>query len=378
MTEKVAIIYVNYLDEFGNVKIGGIETYITSLSNAFVKNNVTPIIFQPYYKNEVFHLNGIQIICLKVDNIDGILSEVPNYINSSDLIIFAGDQYSKKISTHKTICIQHGIYWDLPLEKSGIRGFLLQYKLIEMIYRLKRFKSVISNFNNSDYKVCVDYNFINWLRTITNVNNEETITVIPNFSKCIDKKAVADKLNTKRDKLKILFARRFEEYRGVNLFLNIAEKLVNIYPNVEIHFAGSGPGKEKIECLIKKFPDRVFITKYESSEVLSFTSQYDISVIPSIGSEGTSLSAIEAMSSATCVVSSNVGGLTNIIIDGYNGYICQPTEDSFFKRISMLIDNPEKIKETSEVAYNLAISSFSLTRWEKSWINLYNMVKNEK
>ena len=94
---------------------------------------------------------------------------------------------------------------------------------------------------------------------------------------------------------------------------------------------------------------------------------HDIAVIPSLGSEGTSLSAIEAMSAGCAVVATCVGGLTNIIIDGYNGKLATPDEDELYEVLYKVITDGELRHRLAERAHTTVNESFSIDIWRERW-----------
>ncbi|MGR4357642.1 glycosyltransferase [Escherichia coli] len=81
----------------------------------------------------------------------------------------------------------------------------------------------------------------------------------------------------------------------------------------------SGPEQYLVDELKKEYPNSVYQTSYKSEDSIHFHQQYDIAIVPSIGSEGTSLSLLEAMSAKCLVIATDIGGMTNIILDGFNG-----------------------------------------------------------
>ena len=74
------------------------------------------------------------------------------------------------------------------------------------------------------------------------------------------------------------------------------------------------------------------------------------------------------MSSHCAVIGSDVGGITNIIIDGFNG-IMIPAGDSIrlYEAMRFLIDNPEKRKQIAQKGYDSIAHSFSLDVWRSKW-----------
>ena len=111
----------------------------------------------------------------------------------------------------------------------------------------------------------------------------------------------------------------------------------------------------------------MIFTQYCSDESVKFHSNFDIAVVPTIGSEGTSLSLLEAMSAKCAVICTNVGGMTNIIIDGYNGLMVTPNIDQLYSAIKYLIDNKDIRNKISERGHDTIRKSFTFEKWEKKW-----------
>ena len=172
----------------------------------------------------------------------------------------------------------------------------------------------------------------------------------------------------RRKRIKITYPRRLYEPRGLYLALNIADKIIDKYPNVEFHFVGKGFEKDvkNVEKLIKKYPKNVFCyskSPYEMHEVYKST---DISLVPTLYSEGTSLSCLEAMASGNVVIANRIGGLTDLIINGYNGYLIEPNEETMFETLDNILSNYEKVAEIKKRAISSA-EVFNKTIWKERW-----------
>ncbi|ENM5895764.1 glycosyltransferase family 4 protein [Vibrio mimicus] len=225
----------------------------------------------------------------------------------------------------------------------------------------------------------MDYNYQNWYRTIL-PNRPLNCYVIPNFTKIQTREKIDNKIsdwNKETRTIKLLFSRRFFDIRGVRIMIELSERLIERYGSkIEITFAGEGPRMNEVFQLSNKYSN-IFITAYEPENSIDFHSLYDIALIPSIGSEGTSLSLLEAMSAGCYCIASQVGGLTNIIIDGFNGMLLRAHVDDWFTGISNLIENTESSEITRQIinGYNVVSEAFSLERWEYAWEDILNKMK---
>jgi glycosyltransferase involved in cell wall biosynthesis len=90
-------------------------------------------------------------------------------------------------------------------------------------------------------------------------------------------------------------------------------------------------------------------------------------VIPTIFSEGTSLSCLEAMSCGVPVVATNVGGLNDLIVDGFNGRLVQPTVESLVTALSELLHSEEQRERLGRQARETA-KAYDLSLWRQRWI----------
>ena len=99
----------------------------------------------------------------------------------------------------------------------------------------------------------------------------------------------------------------------------------------------------------------------------------DIVIIPTFFGEGSSLAALEAMACQKTIIASNIGGLNDIIIDGYNGFLIPPHAELFVSKILYLKDNKEVLKYTSRNALRLAREVYNKKRWEKQVLDFFEI-----
>jgi glycosyltransferase involved in cell wall biosynthesis len=98
----------------------------------------------------------------------------------------------------------------------------------------------------------------------------------------------------------LLCVARLEEYKGIQLVIEALRKL----PNAELTVVGDGSYRPRLEALAAEIPEsRVRFAGYQP-DPSAFYSEADIFIMPSLGPEGSSLGALEAMAySLPCVLS---------------------------------------------------------------------------
>jgi glycosyltransferase involved in cell wall biosynthesis len=206
----------------------------------------------------------------------------------------------------------------------------------------------------------VDYNFVNWYRSVA-AYEAVNLKVIPNFTQ------ISPMVEKPKERVNIIFARRFEIYRGTRIFANAIAKILTEHDHVFVTVAGSGPDEKYIKDKLSGFGDRVVFTKYTSDQSLMIHADKHIAVVPTVGSEGTSLSLLEAMSAQCATVCTNVGGMTSMVIDGYNGLMISPNEKELYEAITKLIDDEALREQLANRGYETVKEGFSFEKWKKSW-----------
>lgn len=351
--------------------IGGIQTYIQTLSRFFSGLGYHVNIFQKgdtdfHVKEDYADIWGVHLAKREKAYVvtEKLIEKSRHIVEGKSINILATDHIIPKIKVENSIVIQHGISWDIPREDGAslLRGFLGKVK--NSFHRIFSLKYV-------DNIVCVDYNYLNWYRALT---GHPTVYpyVIPNFTTIVDPIQKQE-----GSPVKIIFARRFYTYRGTRLFCDVACRLLTEYGDkLDFTLAGEGPDRQWMQDRMYGYPNVHFIT-YKSEESLEIHRDKHIAVVPTIGSEGTSLSLLEAMSSQCAVVCTNVGGMTNMVLDHYNGLMVNPDEGELYQALKTLVDDVSLRNEIRLRGYETVKTAFSLDLWQKRWFDLIRKVESD-
>lgn len=360
----VFLLYRQYFDRIGKErKLGGIETYMDALCTLFHKKKMLPVICQFADIEFEREYNGIVVKGYPVDGIKKLYACIEKDVDKKmDLILFMTDALSFKLTDVKSMSIQHGVAWDIP--------YVGRTLWRNSIGRIRYSWYGLRDFLYCDSSVCVDYNFYNWYKAIYPNANRKRICVIPNFARQIltDSEVEQKIAGFGKKPIRVIFARRFEEFRGSILFAKIMTTLLEKYSNLKVTIAGEGPCEEDMRQILADYSNRVNITKYLPSEAFDVHKEHDIAVVPTIGSEGTSLSLIEAMAAGCLAVSTPVGGMSNVIIDGYNGLFCMPEE----QEMTCVIEKAIKMIEAGDgTLVRRGVETirvgFGIDSWERKW-----------
>lgn len=369
---NVGIVWIKFFSADGKERIvGGVETYIENLCYLCMDLGHTPIIYQTANECWEKDYNGIKVIGIKCNTVNVLYNKALKDIDiSHDLLIFASDFYSVNVRHVKgnIMSIQHGIWWDIPKCEHN--------KFISFGVRVRDVFNALRTYNHTRYRVCVDYNVYNWFKTMLPFRIPQNIKIIPNFTQeIISDKELDEKMKRlSSGKIKMIFARRFFKYRGALLFANVMKRVLERHPELKLTIAGEGVLENEMKEILKDYD--VIYTKYDPKDSYKIHYDNDIAVIPTIASEGTSLSLIEAMGAGCLVVATPVGGMSNVVIDEFNGLITMPDEESLEKNIEKAISLVKDINIREEAVKSVR-KSFSLDKWRREWAEVINKYANE-
>ncbi|WP_145044655.1 glycosyltransferase family 4 protein [Paenibacillus xylanexedens] len=186
---------------------------------------------------------------------------------------------------------------------------------------------------------------------------------------------VTSKLN-ERDAIsrpvRILYPRRVSLERGIIPMMLAADQLLGAFPDLEIEFAGELVEGSTVGRSFRYWhrthphANRIFHRTYDFRDIREAYHHADIAVIPTIFSEGTSYACLEAMSCGLPVVASNVGGLNDLIQDGFNGLLVPPNQEALTAALVRLVQDRAERERLGIYARETALA-YDLSRWKRKW-----------
>lgn len=381
MNKTAYIITYRFFDfERNAIRIGGIETYTFDLALLLKDLKYDVCVYTLLKNGELRHgdFNGIKIV--EIDASKGNNTTFRSLYDKKPealYIIMTDGMRIKSRGKQNVVTIQHGVSWDFP--RWAMNKVFQKYDFAYRVRKMQICNQQVKLFLEATNYVCVDYNYYNWLRTFYDISSNRIVTVIPNYAQAISKEELELKVNAKHDmsKAKIVFARRMTRYRGALLFASVAKRLLQNYPGISVTFAGDGELTTAVQEQFANCPNVTFTT-YQPYESIEFHKQYDIAVVPTIYSEGTSLSLCEAMAAGCMPVATHVGGMTNMILDGYNGFLCYPSEDAIYNKLKTVLDmDGAEYRRILRNSYETAITAFSKTLWKRRWCELIKNISDK-
>lgn len=156
-----------------------------------------------------------------------------------------------------------------------------------------------------------------------------------------DKPLVAERNNELKKECAIGFLSRMDFEKGCILLLKAFAKLEKKYTHLRLMMVGSGNASNQLTKLADDYglKEKIDIIGFFDGEVHDLLSTFDIYVFPSLY-EGLPYSVLEAMRAGCAIISTNVGGICEVIRDRVDGLLVSPGSiDTLEKAIETLINN---------------------------------------
>ena len=181
------------------------------------------------------------------------------------------------------------------------------------------------------------------------------------------------KKSTKQFKNQLIFAGRLSKEKGIEILLETASQLPD---NYHLLIAGSGPLEEKVRKLSDEKTNVHYLGYQSKQNMLSLIRGSDLLIQPSL-EEGISSTLLEAMACGTCILGSDIEGISEVIENNKTGLLVEPNNsDELLNKILYLLPKNEK---------RLSMANEGLERvkkydWKivgKLYVNFYESLLNK-
>ncbi|RUS42613.1 glycosyltransferase family 4 protein [Cohnella sp. AR92] len=169
------------------------------------------------------------------------------------------------------------------------------------------------------------------------------VTILPNPVAIPDAAAIAP-LRRHRDRVNLLFLGEIGPRKGIYDLIDAIEKLTERERSeLTLHVCGNNE-IDQLKAYIKDkgLEDSCIVHGWIDGErKKDFLANADIYILPSYA-EGLPISILEAMAYSLPIISTNVGGIPEIVREGENGFVLEPGQtDSLARAIRTLVGHPQ-------------------------------------
>lgn len=344
---------------------GGAERYLVDLCKLLIEDGNLVTVYQPFPGiQQPFSKQYKGITFVMIPNNGGweyntctdLNWQFNEYSSLDDLKIYMATYLAFPNAISPCITISHGIYWDNTQGGNTIQT-------LNEEQRKEFMRRQLYGFTAPDAVVAVDSNVRKVLQALE-PGSERKTHVIYNY---VDTKKFNPAPKT-WDGINVLFPRRLTVLRGST---EVTKAFINL-PQYNFTLAGQAHDDKAAQAFFKSHEHRgnVKFVHHEMDEMPKVYRQADISLVPTISTEGLSLSLLESMASGLPIITTPVGGLGDAVIDGYNALIYDPNHDNICDYITFLAEEKESRYKMGKRNREIAVECFDIEIWKQKWRNL--------
>jgi len=180
------------------------------------------------------------------------------------------------------------------------------------------------------------------------------------------------KKSTKQFENQIIFAGRLSKEKGIEILLEAATQLPD---NYNLLIAGSGPLEEKVRNLADKKTNVHYLGYQSKQNLLSLIRGSDLLIQPSL-EEGMSSTLLEAMACGTCILGSNIEGISEIVENNKTGLLVEPNNvEELLNKILYLLPKKEKRLMMANEGLEI-VKKYDWKTVGKLYLNFYESILN--
>ncbi len=227
------------------------------------------------------------------------------------------------------------------------------------------FKDMLAARNFNQLNIFILYNGLDFSEPATNYTRD---SLIGKYN-----------LDITNDNIIVGIAARLYPVKSIDTIIKAAAIVKKSTRNIKFLIGGDGEDRKQLEELTKSLDlkDTVYFLGWldDPNELMS---SVDISVLTSI-SESFPYSILEGARFKKATISSDVGGIPDLITDGDNGYLFKPGD---YQKLSELIldlgSDSEKRVKMGEKIYEKAIKQFSIEKMCSTQLAIYDGILEKR
>ncbi len=373
---------------------GGAEVVVESIAQELQNLNHEVVIITLGRRNDLIKSDRLSVYRIKPFNVFSFLdiNERPIWLrifwHPLDVFNFSGYFQTKKIlkSENPDLVITHnlkglGYLTPLAIKRSGIRhwhtlhdvqlsrpsGLIIfgqekPFLIIDKVYeKICRFL-----FASPELIISPSQWLYKFYRTRGFFSQSKKI-ILPNpvNIKRVDHPAEPV---TKKEKIELIYVGQIVSAKGIKFLIEACRKLPQ--KNWHLTIVGSGQAEEEVREMIVGNNNFTFVGRVDSSKMIDYYRQADLTVVPSLCYENSPTVIYESLVANVPVIASDIGGIPEIVKDGFNGYtFATGNEKNFIEVLEHFLSRPELIAELKKNCF-VSVRNYSALSYVKELLKL--------
>lgn len=195
------------------------------------------------------------------------------------------------------------------------------------------------------------------------------------------RRATRERYGLAEDAVAVAIVGRLAPIKNHDLFLEAVEQLMRQDIRARYFIVGDGSEKdhiaEKVQQLNERYGEQITMTSW-ITDIATFNAGMDLICLTS-DNEGTPVSLIEAQACNLPVISTDVGGVRDIVKEGETGFVV-PRKDAraFAEKLAILITNKEIREKMSQNGWKFVEEQFHYTTLVRNMETYYHELLTKK
>jgi glycosyltransferase involved in cell wall biosynthesis len=186
------------------------------------------------------------------------------------------------------------------------------------------------------------------------------------------KTSARDEIGLIQDKTYVVFVGRLTQIKRPDRLIEVSRHLIDKHPNIELIIAGAGEMLEEIKNLAKKESLPIVFLGWRK-DIGRILSASDLAILCS-DNEGIPLTLIQASQAGLPIISTNVGSVSDIVVDGETGLLTKTNAQSLIVALEVFLSNPAKMDEFGQAGRLRVKELFSLKGMVQAHEQMYSQV----
>lgn len=205
--------------------------------------------------------------------------------------------------------------------------------------------------------------------------NVKNIEVLGGIGLNLDHYKYSENFNSN---ISFIFIARLLAEKGIHDYIKAAKIVKEKYPSVKFTVLGAidkealgSLKEEELESLVKtniiEYPGHV-------SNVSEWIENSSVFVLPSYYREGVPRSTQEAMAIGRAVITTDVPGCRETVVDGINGFLVPKWDpEALAKKMIYFIEHPEQARLMGAESYKIAVEKFDAEKVNQRLVNILGL-----
>ena len=184
------------------------------------------------------------------------------------------------------------------------------------------------------------------------------------------------------EEIAIAIVGRLAAIKNHTLFLDVVEQIMNLTSKkIKFFIVGDGDERTIIENRVNKINTKfgkIIVMTSWIKDIGAFNAGMDIICLTS-DNEGTPVSLIEAQAGGIPIITTDVGGVRDILLEGQTGFVVPKNNVSLFtEKLLLLIEDEKLRKRLSEKGWDFVKNKFHYSTLVKNMDEYYQYLLNKK